>query len=75
MKTTEPLDYLGCPIHEGDTVAYPVRRGKDMYMRKMRIFKIQAILTLDAPIYKLFGTNDAGRQVIVEKTDRTIVVA
>ncbi len=74
MKAT-PVDYLGCPIQEGDTVVYPVRRGKDMYLRKMRIFKIQTILTLETPIFKLFGTNDAGRQVIIERTERSIVVA
>lgn len=75
MKQTSPVDYLGCPICEGDTVVYPVRRGSDMYLRTMKIFKVCTILTVGDPIFKLYGTNEAGRQVIVEKTERVIVVA
>ncbi len=75
MQQNGPVDFLGCPICEGDTVVYPVRRGSDMYLRRMKIVSIATILTLDKPVFKLVGTNDSGRQVTVEKADRTIVVA
>ena len=69
-----PVDYLGCLIEAGDTVAYPVRRGSDMYLKKMKVYAVQTTLTLKEPIYKLLGTNDSGRQVAVENLDRTIVI-
>jgi len=72
---SSPIDFLGCPIEKGDIIVYPVRRGSEMYLRKMKIHTVQTILTVNKPIYKLIGTNDSGRQVTVEKSDRTIVVA
>lgn len=75
MQINGPIDFLGCPICEGDTVVYPVRRGADMYLRRMKIITIVTILTVNNPVFKLMGTNDDGRQVTVEKAERTIVVA
>lgn len=70
----EPVDFLGKPIKTGDLICYPVRRGSEMYLRKLRLHTIQTIQTVKGPIFKLIGSNDAGRQVSVEKTDRVIVI-
>lgn len=69
-----PVDFLGCPIEEGDMVVYPVRRGSELYLRKMQILAIKKTLTVGPPKFKLVGVNQGGRQVIVERSERTIVV-
>jgi len=74
MVETMPIDFLGQPIKAGDLVCYPVRRGSNMWLNKLRIHTIQVIQTIKEPIFKLIGTNDTGRQVSVEKTDRVIVI-
>jgi hypothetical protein len=70
----EPVDFLGQVIKTGNLICYPVRRGSEMYLRKLRLHTIQIIQTVQGPIFKLIGTNDAGRQVSVEKCKRTIVI-
>jgi len=73
-KINMPVDYLGCLIEEGDIVVYPVRRGSDMYLKRMKVYAVQTIRTVQGPVYKLKGTNESGRLVTVENLDRTIVV-
>ena len=70
----EPIDFLGCVIKIGDLICYPVRRGSEMYLRKLRLHTIQVIQTVKGPIFKLVGSNESGRQVQVEKCDRVIVI-
>ena len=67
---TEAVDFLGHPITAGDLVVYPVRRGSDMWMNKLRVEAVR-----DTPRGKaISGTNDAGRRIVVRNLANCTVV-
>jgi hypothetical protein len=70
-----PVDYLGCRIEEGDTIVYPVRRGSVMSLKMMKIIAITTVSTVDGPVYKLHGTNDHSRHIIIHNLRQVVVVA
>jgi len=67
------LDFTGNPIEAGDVIAYPVRRGSDMWLRTLRVSHIETIRST-VPIYHICGSNDTGRTVKLENADRCIVI-
>jgi hypothetical protein len=67
------LDFVGNPIEPGDTVAYPVRRGASMWLRTLRVSHIEMIRAT-VPVYRIAGSNDTGRLVRLENSDRCIVI-
>jgi hypothetical protein len=77
MKTTymneQALDFIGRPIKAGDVVAYPVRRGADMWLRSLRVAHVDVIRSVP-PVFKIVGTNDKGRTVKLEKPDRCVIL-
>jgi hypothetical protein len=67
------LDFTGRPISSGDVVAYPVRRGADMWLRSLRVSHVDVIRS-NPPVFKIVGTNDKGRVVRLEKPDRCVIL-
>jgi hypothetical protein len=68
---TEAVDFLGHQIIAGDLVVYPVRRGSDMWMNKLRVDSVR-----DTPRGKaISGTNDAGRRIIVRNLTNCTVIS
>jgi hypothetical protein len=67
---TEAVDFLGHPILVGSVVVYPVRRGSDMWMNKLRIEAVR-----DTPRGKtISGTNDTGRRITIRNLTNCVVV-
>jgi hypothetical protein len=71
---SEPiLDFSGQVIEPGDIIAYPVRRGSDMWLRSLRVSHIDVIRSTP-PVYRIAGTNDNGRLVKLENPLRCVVI-
>lgn len=66
----EPVDFVGKPITVGCDVVYPVRRGKDMWLNRM---KVQMIDQNDEG-FGLIGYSPAGRKVRVKNTHNCVVI-
>jgi len=67
---TEAVDFLGHPIGAGDLIVYPVRRGSEMWMNKLRVEAVR-----DTPRGKsISGTNDSGRRITVRNLTNCVVV-
>lgn len=67
------LDFSGQEIISGMKVAYPVRRGGDMWLRYMYVSHIETIRAAE-PVFHIVGTNDAGRTVKLENPDRCVIM-
>lgn len=67
--TNEVKDFLGYPITVGATVAYPVRRGADMWMNAYRVLQV------DPEPQRITCQNDDGRMVFIKRVDRVVVTA
>jgi hypothetical protein len=68
-----PLDFTGRPIKVGHVVAYPVRRGSDMWLRKLTVESVEVIRSTPI-VFKLHGHNDNGRYARIETPDRCIII-
>ena len=67
---TEARDFLDKPIKAGDLLIYPVRRGSQMWLSKLRVEA-----THETPKGRaVSGSNDAGRRVTVHNLQNCIVV-
>jgi hypothetical protein len=67
---TEAVDFLGNPILAGSLIVYPVRRGSDMWMNKLRIEAVR-----DTPRGKtVSGTNDSNRRITIRNLTNCVVV-
>ena len=67
---TEAVDFLGHPITASDLIVYPVRRGSDMWLNKLRVDAIR-----DTPRGKtISGTNESGRRITVRNLINCVVV-
>lgn len=66
-------DFGGRPIEPGDVVAYPVRRGSEMWLRSLRVSHIEVIRSTP-PVYRIAGSNDSGRPVRLENPDRCVIL-
>jgi len=72
---SEPIyDFGGRMIEPGDTIAYPVRRGSEMWLRSLRVSHIEVIRSTP-PVYKIAGSNDTGRSVKLENPDRCVIMS
>jgi hypothetical protein len=67
------LDFDGKEITPGCRLAYPVRRGSDMWLRSLRVSHVETIRS-EPPIFYIVGTNDTGRTVKLEHSERCIVL-
>ena len=67
------LDFGGRPIESGDTIAYPVRRGSEMWLRSLKVSHIEVIRSTP-PVYHIAGSNDKGRMVKLENPDRCVIL-
>jgi len=70
---TNPRDFLGCEINEGDTLVYPVRRGSSMWLKKITVTRITesdrgGVKTI------VVGINDSGRRITLMKPERSVIV-
>jgi hypothetical protein len=61
-------DFLGRRIKPGDTIAYPVRRGSDMWMTWIQVTSIDT-----APV-TIVGLNSMGRQITLKSAERVVRV-
>ncbi len=67
---TEAVDFLGHQIIAGNLIVYPVRRGSEMWMNKLRVEAIR-----DTPRGKsVSGTNDSGRRITIRNLTNCVVV-
>lgn len=67
---TEAIDFRGKTIEPGMTVAYPVRRGSQMWLKTLRVQGIEA--TSDG--VKLSGFSEVGRRVTITNLQNCVVV-
>jgi hypothetical protein len=67
------VDFGGEEIKPGQKVAYPVRRGGDMWLRSMVVSHIETIRAAE-PVYHVVGTNDGGRPVKLDHPDRCVIM-
>jgi hypothetical protein len=67
------FDFSGAEIKAGDKVAYPVRRGSEMWLRFLIVSHIETIRAAE-PVYHVIGTNDSGRPVKLEHPDRCVIM-
>ena len=61
-------DFLGRRIKPGDTIAYPVRRGSDMWMTTIKV------TSLDHAPVRIVGLNSMGRQITLKNAERVVRV-
>ncbi len=63
-------DFVGREIKAGDTIVYPVRRGSDMWLKKLVVQQI-----VDSPSGSVVsGMNDVGRRISLKNLNNCIVV-
>ena len=67
---TKARDFLDKPITAGDLLVYPVRRGSQMWLNKLRVEAVRETAKGRA----VSGSNDAGRRVTVHNLKNCIVV-
>jgi hypothetical protein len=67
---TNPRDFLGREIKEGDTLVYPVRRGSSMWLKRITVTRVAE---RDGGT-QVLGTNDDGRRITLMKPNRSVVV-
>lgn len=63
-----PRDFLDKQIEVGDTLAYPVRRGSDMRLKRLTVTR------LDPARGAVIGLNTEGRSITLTKPDRSVIV-
>lgn len=69
-RPAEAEDFLGKPIIAGATICYPVRRGSQMWLKKLSVQSVQ-----DTPRgICVSGTNDAGRRISVFNLTNCVIV-
>ncbi len=73
METTPvtALDYLGNQIKAKDTIVYPVRRGSNMWLKKL---VVQAVRDTGRGV-RVSGTNEAGNPVSIQNIQNCVVVS
>lgn len=72
METTPvtALDYLGNPIKVKDIIVYPVRRGSNMWLKKLIV---DAVRDTGRGV-RVSGRNEAGNPVSIQNIQNCIVV-
>jgi hypothetical protein len=75
-EVQEPRDYVGKVIHEGDIIAYPVRKGSDMILKSSIVAEISGVVCPDAePAYPIIMLlSESGRRVPFLQIGRCIVI-
>lgn len=68
--TSPVLDFIGRQITVGSTIVYPVRRGSEMWMQKI---KVTQVVGGETPTIN--GFNDGGRRITVHNVKNVVVVA
>ncbi len=68
-----PVDFTGRTIEIGHIIAYPVRRGSEMWLRRLTVEAIE-IIQSTPPTFKLHGHNDNGRPAIIETPNRCVII-
>jgi hypothetical protein len=68
------VDFGGRVIEPGDIVAYPVRRGSEMWLRSLRVSHID-VIRATPPVYHIAGSNDTGRMVKLENPERCVIMS
>lgn len=63
-------DFLGNPIIVRDTIVYPVRRGSQMWMKKL---VVDAVRDTTNGV-RITGRNDGGNPVTIQNISNCIVV-
>ena len=66
---TEARDFLDKSISAGDLLIYPVRRGSQMWLNKLRVEAVRETAKGRA----VSGSNDAGRRVTVHNLQNCVV--
>lgn len=68
----EFVDFMGQRIKMGDVIAYPVRRGSDMVLKTATVCETpgQGCVLKEGVV----ALNPQGRRVVIQKTERCIVV-
>jgi hypothetical protein len=67
------IDFGREEILPGMKVAYPVRRGSEMWLRFLTVSHIETIRAAE-PVFHVVGTNDTGRPVKLEHPDRCVIM-
>ena len=70
--TVPAKDFLENLIVVGCTIAYPVRRGKKMWMKKAKVTQIVQHDRTQPPL--LVCLNPKGRKITIQNLDNCIVV-
>lgn len=63
-------DFIGREIKAGDTIAYPVRRGSEMWLNKLSVQQVSP--GIKGP--QVGGLNSKGRRVTVTNLGNVVVV-
>jgi len=73
METTPvtALDYLGNQIKVKDTIVYPVRRGSNMWLKKL---VVDAVRDTGRGV-RVSGRNEAGNPVSIQNVQNCVVVS
>ena len=66
----EALDFLENPIEVNDTIIYPVRRGSNMWMKKLVVNAVRS--TTNG--VRVSGTNESGHPVSIQNVHNCTVV-
>ncbi len=59
-------DFLGRTIRVRDILVYPHRRGSTLTLKKITVTSLSATT--------VHGTNDAGRNITISRTERSAVI-
>lgn len=60
-----PVDFLGRDIKAGDTVVYPVRRGSNMWLNRLKVTKVEP--------ESITGMNPDGRWITVKNLKNVVI--
>ena len=65
--TPQVVDFVGCVIRLGDTIAYPVRRRSEMALKKAVVNEVPSMEGVSA-------LKETGQRVIIRCPERCIVI-
>lgn len=63
------VDFLGREIAAGGYIVYPVRRGSQMWLTKLRVTQVNSGKTPS-----VVGFNDAGRRIVIKNLANVVVI-